>query len=232
MEMFPQNSWKVIDQWLQLFQPLLIWVCLMKTTCRISIFPTGYMYRYYNTSCRNSIRLFNVSEIPIRKTFSTLHGYTCSDTVNTIVIFENIVVLKTNYLHIQNGFLKVLLPLFLFSQTLTYLHVVTCILIFLSYQISSPVMHIYFGVTLNRVACLCWEGRSYQLLGNIAHHKDEPDGYLTNHVTYDNLEAIYCTFLLTVWHGKIIFKIDFHHENHNYLCSIVISCTISVSRIR
>lgn len=159
MEMFPQNSWKVIDQWLQLFQPVLIWVCLMKTTCRISIFPTGYMYRYYNTSCRNSSRLFNVSEIPIRKTFSTLHGYTCSDTVNTIVIFENIVVLKANYLHIQNGFLKVLRPLFSFSQTLTYLHVVTCILIFLSYQISSPSMHIYFGVTLNGVA-LSLLGRS------------------------------------------------------------------------
>lgn len=63
MEMFPQNSWKVIDQWLQLFQPVLIWVCPMKTTFSISIFPTGYMFRYYITSCRNSIRLFNVSEI-------------------------------------------------------------------------------------------------------------------------------------------------------------------------
>lgn len=63
MEMFPQNSWKVIDQWLQLFQLLLIWVCLTKTTCSISIYRTGYIYRYYITSCRNSSRLFNVSEI-------------------------------------------------------------------------------------------------------------------------------------------------------------------------
>lgn len=66
------------------------------------------------------------------KNFLTLHGYTCSDTVNTIAIFEIIVVLKVNYLHIQNGILQVLRPLFLFSQTLTYLHVVTCIFSFVS----------------------------------------------------------------------------------------------------
>lgn len=40
---------------------------------------------------------------------------------------------------------------------------------------------------------------SNSLLGNIASHKDEPDGYLTNHVTYDNLKATYCTSLLTVF---------------------------------
>lgn len=121
MEMFPQNSWKVIDQWLQLFQPLLIWVCLTRTTCRISIFPTGYMYRYYITSYRNSSRLFKTFQKSIRKNFSTLHGYTCSDTVNTIVIFEIIVVLKTNYLHKQNGFFFKVLRYFQFSVIFCFL---------------------------------------------------------------------------------------------------------------
>lgn len=144
MEMFPQNSWKVIDQWLQLFQPLLIWVCLTKTTCRISIFPTGYMFRYYITSYRNSSRLFNVSEISwvYMQWYSQHHYY-----------FWNHCCVKSKLSTYPKWFLKVLLPLFLFSQTLTYLHVVTCILIFLSYQISSPFMHIFFWGHIER-GCL------------------------------------------------------------------------------
>lgn len=156
MEMFPQNSWKVIDQWLQLFQPLLILVCLTKTTCRISIFPTGYILPPVGIPFG-----YLTFQKSIRKNFSTLHWYTCSDTVNTIVIFEIIVVLKTNYLHKQNGFFfkfYVIFSLVLFFVFLNII-IVTCISIFLPYQISSPSMHIYFGVTLNGVACLCWEGR-------------------------------------------------------------------------
>lgn len=116
MEMFPQNSWKVIDQWLQLFQPLLIWVCLTRTTCRISIFPTGYILPPVGIPFG-----YLTFQKSIRKNFSTLHGYTCSDTVNTIVIFEIIVVLKTNYLHKQNGFFFKVLRYFQFSVIFCFL---------------------------------------------------------------------------------------------------------------
>lgn len=58
------------------------------------------------------------------------------------------------------------------------------------------------------------------------------------HVTYDNLVAKYCTipltvfrYLIWVWHGKIIIKIDFYQQkkNHNHFMVDCISCTIHVS---
>lgn len=139
MEMFPQNSWKVIDQWLQLFQPVLIWVCLTKTTCRISIFPTGYMYRYYITSCRNSIRLFNVSEIDqqkfldsswvymqwnsqhhcyfwkhccVKSKLSTYPKWFFKSFTSIIFVFSNINILTCSYMYFNFSFVSNFFPIY------------------------------------------------------------------------------------------------------------------------
>lgn len=77
-------------------------------------------------------------------------------------------VLKTNYLHIRNE-LKAYVYYLCF---LKYWQ----ISIFLSYQISSPSMQAHLRSHIGRGACL-WEGWFYQILSNIANHKDEPDGY-------------------------------------------------------
>lgn len=154
MEMFPQNSWKVIDQWLQLFQPLLIWVCLTKTTCRISIFPTGYILPPVGIPFG-----YLTFQKSIRKNFSTLHGYTCSDTVNTIVIFEIIVVLKANYLHIQNGFLKSFTSIiFVFSN----INILTCSNMYSNFSFVSNFFPIYAYLLWGHIerGCLSLLGRA------------------------------------------------------------------------
>lgn len=139
-------------------------------------------------------------------------------------------VLKTNYLHIQNEF---------FLKSYVYYFCFLQITIFLSYQISFPSIQIHLR---GQIGVLAFVGKGDEMEGdvsnNIANHMDEPDGYWSNHVTYDNLEATYCTILLTVfryliwvWHGKIIIKIDIYQENHNHFMVDCISCTIHVSRL-
>lgn len=117
--------------------------------------------------------------------------------------------LKTNYLHIRNE-LKAYVYYLCF---LKYWQ----ISIFLSYQISSPSMQTHLRSHIGRGACL-WEGWFYQILSNIANHKDEPDGYWISRdlwqfggkILHDSLTVF--RYLIWVWHGKIIIKIDFYQQ--------------------
>lgn len=123
-------------------------------------------------------------------------------------------VLKTNYLHIRNE-LKAYVYYLCF---LKYWQ----ISIFLSYQISSPSMQTHLRSHIGRGACL-WEGWwngnrfiKYLVTSLITRTSPMDIGY---HVTYDNLVAKYCTipltvfrYLIWVWHGKIIIKIDFYQQ--------------------
>lgn len=142
-------------------------------------------------------------------------------------------VLKTNYLHIRNE-LKAYVYYLCF---LKYWQ----ISIFLSYQISSPSMQAHLRSHIGRGACLWegwWNGKrfiKYLVTSLITRTSPMDIGY---HVTYDNLVAKYCTipltvfrYLIWVWHGKIIIKIDFYQQkkNHNYFMVDCISCTIHVS---
>lgn len=164
MEMFPQKSWKVIDQWLQLFQPLLIWVCLTKTTCSISIFPTGYMFRYYITSCMNSSRLFNVSEIHQQKFLDSSWVYMQWYSQHHCY-FWNYCCVKSKLSTYPKWFFKSFTSIiFVFSN----INILTCsILIFLSYQISSPFMHIFLGGS-HWTGLLVFVGKGDEIVGDVS----------------------------------------------------------------
>lgn len=98
-------------------QPLLIWVCLAKTSCRKRIFsytihvpniilpPVGIPFGYLT---------FQKSS---RKNFLTFHEYTCNDTVTNMIVIIEICV--KNKLSTYPEWVKGLRLLFMFSQILT-----------------------------------------------------------------------------------------------------------------
>lgn len=137
-------------------------------------------------------------------------------------------VLKTNYLHIRNE-LKAYVYYLCF---LKYWQ----ISIFLSYQISSPSMQTHLRSHIGRGACL-WEGWFYQILSNIANHKDEPDGYWISRdlwqfggkILHHSFNCFSLSDMSLTWQDNHQNWFLPTKKNHNHFMVDCISCTIHVS---